>query len=412
MDIPTRGTRRKPLICLDAGHGGNDPGAVSPPNLLKESEINLAAVLSLGKILEQNGCEVLYTRRLNVATCPSGRRVGINARAEYANAHNADFFISIHTNAGGGQGAETFIAPNDQTSRNFAETVNTHYSAKMGLRNRGVKLDTTTRHGSLGVLRNTKMPAILLELAFIDAPSGSHDVQILWNILHDSTTAAQALADGVLKFLRSQNHVNVDNHPNDSNLQVDIFGEIHEITAINIDGKNYVGLREIGEKLGFIVNWDEIRKIPTISKNVKIEKPTKPPKTHNFTFDEIRLLETVVHWESRGEDLKGQILVANVILNRMRNNNACLADVIFHNGAFTVVERADFYLPAGQAGDAEPSELTKNAVKQAINGTDYSQGAMFFHAISHLTADSWHERAAADGRIVHLFDHGNHRFYR
>ncbi|MCL1999709.1 MAG: N-acetylmuramoyl-L-alanine amidase [Turicibacter sp.] len=387
-----------PIICIDAGHGGADPGAVA--NGLRESDINLDVALRLGEILEQKGCEVYYTRRLDVA-------MGINARAEYANSHNADFFISIHTNAGGGTGAETFVQPNDKVSHEFATAVNDIYATKMGLRNRGVKFDTSTRHGALGVLRGTRMPAILLELAFIDSPVNNPDLGILRGKQQEM---AVALSDGILAFLGidtmpikeivpcpSDGRIG---RPNDSELHIDILGRTETIGGFIENGATFVRLTDFAQTLGYGVSWDEVRRLPVV-----VSKMETIPTGANLTPDEIKLLETVVHWESRGEDLKGQILVANVILNRMTNNNACLADVIFQNGAFTVIKRTDFY-------DAKPSALTKSAVQNALNGVNYSQGATFFHAISHLTPDVWHERAAADGRIIHLFDHGNHRFYK
>ncbi|MCL1999630.1 MAG: N-acetylmuramoyl-L-alanine amidase [Turicibacter sp.] len=392
----------KPIICIDAGHGGADPGAVA--NGLRESNINLDVALKLGAILEQKGCEVLYTRRLDVA-------MGINARAEYANSHNADFFISIHTNAGGGTGAETFVQPNDIVSHEFATAVNDTYTTKIGLRNRSVKFDTSTRHGSLGVLRGTRMPAILLELGFIDSPAANPDLGILRSKRQEM---AAALADGVVAFLGIDTpSVGADSiRPNGSELvnisdklQIDILGRIETVGGFIENGATFVRLTDFAAALGYEVSWDEVRRLPVVIS--KTENPTGANLTpvHNLTTDEIRLLETVVHWESRGEDLKGQTLVANVVLNRMRNNNACLADIVYQQGAFTVVERADFY-------DAEPSELTKSAVYNVLNGVDYSQGATFFHAISHLTPDVWHERAVRERRLEILFDHGNHRFYK
>ena len=63
---------------------------------------------------------------------------------------------------------------------------------------RGVKIDTQTAVGSLGVLRHTRMPAILIELAFIDSPPSNPDVDILRNRRQDM---AQAIASGLFQFL-------------------------------------------------------------------------------------------------------------------------------------------------------------------------------------------------------------------
>jgi len=55
---------------------------------------------------------------------------------------------------------------------------------------------------------------------------------------------------------------------------------------------------------------------------------------------------------------------------------------------------------------------TFKAVEKAMSGTDLSHGTTFFHAISRLTPEVWHERAVREGRLVILFEHGNHRFYK
>ena len=66
-------------------------------------------------------------------------------------------------------------------SENFVHYVNNRYAEKMGLHNRGVKPDTQTHIGVIGVFRHTQMPAILVELAFINSPLTNPDVPILKN---------------------------------------------------------------------------------------------------------------------------------------------------------------------------------------------------------------------------------------
>ena len=60
----------------------------------------------------------------------------------------------------------------------------------------------------------------------------------------------------------------------------------------------------------------------------------------------------------------------------------------------------------GAYARAVPSESVKQAVSQALDGADASQGALFFRAISGASG-SWHEQS-----LIHLFDHGGHRFFR
>jgi len=175
-------------IYLDAGHGDRDPGAVG--NGMHESDINLDVTLKLADLLRAAGItvELSRTRRDQFLT--------INERWQAANNWGATHFISIHTNAGGGTGCETFIAKTKKADKPFARTVNDTFAHEMGLRNRGVKLDTKSFPGSFGVLRHSRMPAILVELAFIDSPN-QFDIDVLRNRRDDM---AAALAKGVLGF--------------------------------------------------------------------------------------------------------------------------------------------------------------------------------------------------------------------
>ena len=80
------------VLVIDAGHGGNDPGAVG--KISKEKDINLKVALKVGKLIEDNckDVKVIYTRKRDVF-------VTLNRRAQIANEAKADLFISIHTNA-------------------------------------------------------------------------------------------------------------------------------------------------------------------------------------------------------------------------------------------------------------------------------------------------------------------------
>jgi N-acetylmuramoyl-L-alanine amidase len=91
-------------VVLDAGHGGHDPGAVG--SITREKDINLAVVLNLGKLIEQNykDVKVVYTRKTD-------KYLTLQERADIVNRNHADLFICIHTNAAkssSAYGAETF----------------------------------------------------------------------------------------------------------------------------------------------------------------------------------------------------------------------------------------------------------------------------------------------------------------
>jgi len=93
------------VVVIDAGHGGEDPGAIG--TFSREKDINLRVALHVGNLI-QNNCEdvkVIYTRKTDVF-------IPLDRRAEIANNAKADLFISIHTNAvargNTARGAETF----------------------------------------------------------------------------------------------------------------------------------------------------------------------------------------------------------------------------------------------------------------------------------------------------------------
>lgn len=96
---------KKWTIVIDAGHGGNDPGALG--SFSKEKDITLAIALLTGEYIEKNinNARVLYTRTTDVFP-------GLKERAEFANKNKADLFISIHANWGSSKtikGTETFV---------------------------------------------------------------------------------------------------------------------------------------------------------------------------------------------------------------------------------------------------------------------------------------------------------------
>lgn len=83
-------SNKRPIVVLDAGHGGHDPGAVA--NGIKEKDINLRAVLMLGEILQSYGIDVRYTRKTDVY-------LKLGERTAFANDNKANVFVSIHCNA-------------------------------------------------------------------------------------------------------------------------------------------------------------------------------------------------------------------------------------------------------------------------------------------------------------------------
>lgn len=102
-------------VVIDAGHGGDDPGAIG--RIAREKTLNLNAALQLGDMIKEAYPEVnvIYTRSSDVF-------IPLHTRADIANKNKADLFISIHANASDNRtasGAETFVLGTDRMEDNL-----------------------------------------------------------------------------------------------------------------------------------------------------------------------------------------------------------------------------------------------------------------------------------------------------
>lgn len=124
--------------------------------------------------------------------------------------------------------------------------------------------------------------------------------------------------------------------------------------------------------------------------------------------EEIAMLERIVEAEASGEDMKGKILVANVVINRIKDEEFpdTIEGVIFHKVKgkyqFSPVASKRYY-------KVKVSKETKEAVIRALEGEDYSKGALYFMARkkSKKSNTIWF-----DNNLKKLFQHGGHEFYK
>jgi N-acetylmuramoyl-L-alanine amidase len=190
-DTPSKPNNGTTHIILDAGHGGSDSGAVlrdSNGNVIyKESELALGITKKLGALLEKNGIQISYTRTTD--TYPT-----LPDRANQANREGADLFVCVHLNSAGvsAKGIETLIAGTGGEAEKLAKAVQAQLIADTGATNRGIK-----ERPGLYVLKNTNMPAILIETGFISNPTEAA------KLASDSyqQTVANAIAKGICKYL-------------------------------------------------------------------------------------------------------------------------------------------------------------------------------------------------------------------
>ena len=172
------------FIAIDAGHGGDDTGAINQAAGITEKAVTLAISQQLQRILESRGHEVLMTRRTDVF-------VPLGQRAELANTAGTEIFVSLHCNSAenaGATGIETYHHPTSEMGQVLAaEAHRALIAAFPSHQNRGVK------SANFQVLRETQMPACLVETEFI---SNNQQAQFLANPANQEKIA-RAIADGI-----------------------------------------------------------------------------------------------------------------------------------------------------------------------------------------------------------------------
>lgn len=174
------------IIVIDPGHGGRDPGAVG--NNLQEKDLTLDISLHIAQQLQSYDVEVHLTRSDDIY-------LSLSDRVVFANNLKADLFYSVHINAGGGTGFESYVHTTQRPVTVEYQRVIHHkimdYLIKKGIRDRG------TKSANFQVLRQTAMPAVLAEYLFIDTLS---DVAFLRDRNFRFEVAA-ATAQGIAKAL-------------------------------------------------------------------------------------------------------------------------------------------------------------------------------------------------------------------
>lgn len=216
-------------IVIDAGHGGNDPGAKA--NGVEEAELVLDIALRVEKLLKQQpGMEVILTRRTDVF-------IPLEERTAIANREGADLFLSIHANAARratAKGVETYFlnfATNPEAeavaarenatsgksmgnlpklvqqitlntkvkeSREFAQMVQTSMIRGLRAQNKAVT-DLGVKQAPFVVLIGAEMPSVLAEISFV---TNKAEASLLKNEAYKQRIA-QSLADAVLKYQAS-----------------------------------------------------------------------------------------------------------------------------------------------------------------------------------------------------------------
>jgi N-acetylmuramoyl-L-alanine amidase len=180
-------------ICIDPGHGGHDSGAVGPKGS-HEKALVLEVGMTVRAKLEYLH-EIKMTRENDVFHT-------LTRRAHISNAFVADFFLSIHANAGGGIGFEAFTTPGQTDADPQATKLlnSYHEAAPTRVFRKDLRDGDPDKEARFTVLTKTRAPAVLFELGFID-----HQEEETW-MWDNVELMAQALANPFL-------HVNLPTDP-------------------------------------------------------------------------------------------------------------------------------------------------------------------------------------------------------
>lgn len=176
-------------VCIDPGHGGDDPGAQYEGR--SEKDDNLALALLVAEKLEERGVKVCLTR-------DEDKFISLAARCQAANFRRARFFVALHRNsAEGAHGVEYWVhsdAPSADTL--LAQNICDMLALTEISENRGVKFGFARADGeNYFINSHTNMPSCLAEIGFITDDEDNR-------LFDDNLDAyAEAIADGIAKTL-------------------------------------------------------------------------------------------------------------------------------------------------------------------------------------------------------------------
>ena len=160
------------LIILDAGHGGEDPGAVGF-NGVYEKDLNLQVAMQIGEYLEKEGYVVVYTRTDDRLLYEKEQNIkgirkisDLKNRCKFANQYPNSILVSIHMNSfGDGKyyGLQTYYTPNDENSRKLADIIQNNVQTRIQNENtRAVK-----QGDKIFLLNNSEPTSVLIECGFL-----------------------------------------------------------------------------------------------------------------------------------------------------------------------------------------------------------------------------------------------------
>lgn len=194
--VPVNALPDSLLICIDAGHGGEDGGAVNQDETRFEKDDNLNLALAVrDAFLNYPNVRVIMTRETDVF-------VELQDRCDIANEANADYFISVHRNSSqSGNGVEIWVNNNDNTRDKLMAEYIMDWLEDVGIsERRGVKAgyrnsDSKSETNNFYINRYTNMPSCLIEMGFMTSETDNNNFDI------HQAEYAEAIAGALIEML-------------------------------------------------------------------------------------------------------------------------------------------------------------------------------------------------------------------
>ena len=190
------------VIVLDAGHGGDDGGAIGIKTLTREKDINLSITLKLARLFESVGATVILTRADENALCKNGfnKMEDMRSRAEIIELSRPYVVLSIHCNSfpqsKNVKGAQTFYYPGSLTGEALAESIQESLSEMVDPKNkRQVKSE------DFYMLRHGNSTNVMIECGFLSCP----EEEVLLIDDNYQNKLSYAIFDGTCKYILKAN---------------------------------------------------------------------------------------------------------------------------------------------------------------------------------------------------------------
>jgi hypothetical protein len=181
-----------------------------------------------------------------------------------------------------------------------------------------------------------------------------------------------------------------------------ILGAVEEATVsdqpVSVAQEVFFAEDKAGIDVAVVKDKVEVKIEPVVT--ITVASAVYNSNTISYTDEDLQVLERIIQAEAGNCDMIGKILVANVIINRVNSskfpNN--IKDVVFARNQFSPTFDGSYY-------SCVVSDASREAARRALDGEDYSQGALYF-AMNSIADTCWAGRT-----MRHLFEHDGHTFF-